>query len=94
MCEQLQGKKHYQQTGSLLTDYNYFMEDDIKSAVDFYKKYSFHPEILQVDNYDLYMQMCHKLKGRIVSVGAFGKYEIATSYNNWIFNYTFKEVIK
>jgi hypothetical protein len=89
MCEPLQGKIQFANWVNPC-----FRVKDIKSAIAFYKKYSFHPEKLQDDDYDLYMKMCHELKGRVVSVGAFGKYEIATSYNKWLFNYTFKDAIE
>ena len=88
--EPLIDKEHYRSTGY---DYEkYFLGKDIKSAVDFYKKYENNMNKLFKDKMDLYVKYTnewHKIKVTIFP----NKLENHLIFNHWLFNHCFGDVI-
>ena len=84
MCEPLRGKLNY------IYD-NYFYVNDVKSAVEFYKRYKFRMENPENPNQGYYLLKTEQPEAfkeyiNIISV----EYK---NYNNWLFDYCFGDVI-
>jgi len=65
----------------------YFDKDDVASAVRFYKKYSYNPMLLKKEEKGIYKKYTKNSFKVCVS-----EIDIIT-YNDWLFDYTFKDVI-
>ena len=88
MCEPLQGKRRY-----YLAAVPIYHESDIKSAVAFYKKYAnFKGNILMHDAKSEFQPYMKLLKDYPEIAKKW--YDSELDYDEWLFDYTFKDVIK
>ena len=68
-----------------------FYPDDVKSAVEFYKKYKDNPNDLYHDEKDAYTKFCTMIN----NIESWGKIVINKDkeYKNWLLDYCFGDVI-
>jgi len=92
MCEPLRGKKkvvdtkHYQPIPRGQTIVDIFLKEDVKSAVEFYKKYRNNPDEL-FEDFNLIDKMKDYGIPEVLSP------EDMEDYNDWLFDYCFGDVI-
>jgi len=95
MCEPLRGKKQRQKVlGGLEPDYHYFGFEDVKSAVEFYKKYRYHKGLILLKEkeqkvYDKFHKYMEDKFGYTKEQGLDGFNEI---YDIWLFDYCFGDI--
>ena len=99
MCEPIQGKKKNpidEFNIDVPTDFyeECYMFDakDIKSAANFYKKYESKPISLKREKNNSYKEWIKYKEANYLST--FDKQSLWQLYNNWLFDYTFKDVIE
>ena len=93
MCEPLRGKKT---TGTY--DYDKFgkiyKEEDVKSAVDFYKKYKDNLKLLKQEKPNVMKILDKETDIDTKQIDTIHFYGYANKlYNDWLFDYCFKDVM-
>ena len=87
-CEPLRGKKHcFVKTDKENMLYG-FKIDDVASAVRFYKRYSYNPMLLKKEEKSIYKKYTKNSFKVYVS-----EIDIIT-FNDWLFDYCFGDVIE
>ena len=90
MCEPLRGKKQ-----NIFNLGEYFHKDDVKSAVEFYKKYWTHYGALKLtkDYPDIYKEWLEET-GWEIDNDTIWDWDDEEGWNDWLFDYCFKDVIE
>lgn len=90
MCEPLRGKTFLDYYG-----YRVIIADDVKSAVEFYKKYKDNPDFLQIEHKDIYLNLRKMLSKKYPddNTGSSITMWFMHEFNDWLFDYCFRDVI-
>ena len=71
-----------------------YMHEDVKSAVEFYKKYKYEPFMLLEDRLDIATKVANELGFIWERETSERPFKYTRKYNDWLFDYCFGDVIE